>query len=49
MFDHTENVGYFDISDISNCSPNLNKGNSIVKEVKEVDADELLVIEKQMA
>jgi hypothetical protein len=49
MFGHTENVGYFDISDVNNYKSNLNRGNSIVKEAKEADADELLEKEKQMA
>jgi phosphatidylserine/phosphatidylglycerophosphate/cardiolipin synthase-like enzyme len=48
MFGHTENVGYFDASDINNYDSNLKKGNSIIRESTEIDTDELLEIEKGM-
>jgi hypothetical protein len=49
MFGHTENVGYFDVSDNNNYFTNLNRGKSINKEAKAMSAQELLDIETNMA
>lgn len=46
MFGHTENVNYFDVSDEGNYKSTIKKGNSILKEAKEIGPSELLKIEK---
>jgi len=48
MFGHTENVNYFDASDKVNYDSTIKRGNSIMKESKEVNASELEEIEKSM-
>ena len=49
MFGHTENVCYFDVTDKTNYDSTIKKGNSIIKESKEVHSMKLLEIEKSLA
>lgn len=46
MFGHTENVNYFDVSDKINYDSTIKKGNSIIKEAKELGSLELKKIEE---